>query len=244
MMRAFQISNLKFRTAFARPPVGTRRRGFTLIEVVLALGVFLVTVLALVGLLGPTLKSLEEVERADEAASVVSTVNAFLQSSPAIAPGGGSRFDVVYSAVKADDHATVFVFRRYVDASSTEVGLVVGFDAGESVAGGLGIGAGARVANFDNAAGPIYRVVLSASSALPAPAGEEEKYRSSARDADTGIYRLNAGLDAFEEGYFAMEVRIFAEDPPAPGGVFASATDLSALAGTEPIFTYDTAIVR
>jgi len=64
----------------------SRRGGFSLIEVVLAIGIFLVTVLALVGLLGPTLQSVDEVEKTDEISSVVNTVNAFLQSSPNIAP--------------------------------------------------------------------------------------------------------------------------------------------------------------
>ena len=38
----------------------SRDKGFSLIEVVLAIGIFLVTVLVLVGMLGPTLESVEE----------------------------------------------------------------------------------------------------------------------------------------------------------------------------------------
>ncbi len=71
--------------------------GFSLIEVVLAIGIFLVTVLALVGLLGPTLQSVDEVEKTDEIASVVNTVNAFLQSSPDIAVGSQSKFETIYN---------------------------------------------------------------------------------------------------------------------------------------------------
>ena len=69
------------------PASARSKYGFSLIEVVLAIGIFLVTVLALVGLLGPTLQSVDEVEKTDEIASVVNTVNAFLQSSPDIAVG-------------------------------------------------------------------------------------------------------------------------------------------------------------
>ena len=76
----------------------SRRAGFSLIEVVLAIGIFLVTVLALVGLLGPTLQSVDEVEKTDEVSSIVNTLNAFLQSSPEIAPGA-SKFDAIYNAV-------------------------------------------------------------------------------------------------------------------------------------------------
>ena len=47
----------------------SNKTGFSLIEVVLAIGIFLVTVLALVGLLGPTLQSVDEVEKTDEVSS-------------------------------------------------------------------------------------------------------------------------------------------------------------------------------
>ncbi len=79
----------------------TSQTGFSLIEVVLAIGIFLVTVLALVGLLGPTLQSVDEVEKTDEVSSIVNTLNAFLQSSPEIAPGA-SRFDAIYNLARSD----------------------------------------------------------------------------------------------------------------------------------------------
>ena len=82
-----------------------RRPGFSLIEVVLAIGIFLVTVLALVGLLGPTLQSVDEVEKTDEIVSVVNTINAFLQSSPDINPTG-SKFNAIYNRAKEVAGAT------------------------------------------------------------------------------------------------------------------------------------------
>ena len=90
---------------------------FSLIEVILALGVFLVTVLALVGLIGPTLNSVNEVESTDQVASVVSTVNSFLQDSNSIANPGQSTFETIYSGIKASDSLTVFVFQAYLDAT-------------------------------------------------------------------------------------------------------------------------------
>ncbi len=83
----------------------TSQKGFSLIEVVLAIGIFLVTVLALVGLLGPTLQSVDEVEKTDEVSSIVNTINAFLQNSPEIAPGA-SRFNAIYNAVSQDSATT------------------------------------------------------------------------------------------------------------------------------------------
>ena len=133
-----------------------RRPGFSLIEVVLAIGIFLVTVLALVGLLGPTLQSVNEVEKTDEIVSVVNTINAFLQSSPDINPTG-SKFNAVYNAVASDDFATIFVFREFVDDDDpTAIDLRVGF-IGDEVVSTETLGNSAKIANngtaFENAAG-------------------------------------------------------------------------------------------
>ncbi len=209
-----------------------------MIEVVLAIGIFLVTVLALVGLLGPTLQSVDEVEKTDEVSSIVNTLNAFLQNSPDIAPGG-SKFNAIYSAVAAGGEATVFIFRYYDDTATGTgnapvVRIAVGFNTGE------GVNAGSEVDQslFADAAGPIYRAVLSASSVTP------ETLRSAVRNG-VGIYTLaQTDVANYPEGYFAMEVRIFAEAPPGPQGTFTSATNLTTLNDEEPIFTYNTAVVR
>lgn len=212
------------------------KKGFSLVEVVLAIGIFLVTVLALVGLLGPTLKSVDEVEEVDEVASVVNSVNSFLQNKELIEQAAGqSKFDVIYRAVASGNHATIYVFREYVSGTSTNVRLKVGFASGEVPSDPSVITAN----TFGNAAGNIYRVVLSPSSVLPVAS------RSATRDSGTGIYLLS-GSDpsTYPEGYFAMEVRIFSEDPPGPSGGGIVATDLSALNDLDPIFTYNTAVVR
>lgn len=215
-------------------PAATRSEyGFSLIEVVLAIGIFLVTVLALVGMLGPTLQSVDEVEKTDEIASVVNTVNAFLQSSPDIVNSSSSvsKFDAIYNAVKSNDYATVLVFRSYEDSVSTDIELIVGF-LGETNARLL-------ASDFANTAGPIYRVVLSASSVTP-------EAELNDRNAD-GIYTLKNSLAAYPEGYFAMEVRIFAlESDIADARVGSVPADLNAgsLKDLEPLFTYNTAVVR
>jgi len=216
-------------------PAATRSEyGFSLIEVVLAIGIFLVTVLALVGMLGPTLQSVDEVEKTDEIASVVSTVNAFLQSSPVIGSPSAkppvSKFDAIYNAVKSNDYATVFVFRSYEDSDSTDIELIVGF-LGETNARLL-------ASDFANTAGPIYRVVLSASSVTP---------KDELNDRTDGIYTLKNSLAAYPEGYFAMEVRIFAlESDIADARRGSVPADLNAgsLKDLEPLFTYNTAVVR
>ncbi len=215
------------------PAAARSEYGFSLIEVVLAIGIFLVTVLALVGMLGPTLQSVDEVEKTDEIASVVNTVNAFLQSSPDIVNSSSSvsKFDAIYNAVKSNDYATVLVFRSYEDSVSTDIELIVGF-LGETDARLV-------ASDFANTAGPIYRVVLSASSVTP-------EAELNDRNAD-GIYTLKNSLAAYPEGYFAMEVRIFALESDiadARGGSVPADLNAGSLKDLEPLFTYNTAVVR
>lgn len=227
------------------------RAGFSLIEVVLAIGIFLVTVLALVGLLGPTLESVDNVEKTDEVASIVNTLNAFLQSSPDIAPTS-SRFDAVYNAVANNGYATVLLFRQYSpDDPDGPIELKVGFLQEDSVDGRATIvDDDVRVGSDVLAAGTVFRAVLTVSSVTPsvhvddAGQGQYPRYTITGGRAPIGT----PGTVFYDEGYFAMEVRIFAEDPTLnfavdelPDGSPATPANLANL---EPIFTYDTAIVR
>jgi len=210
--------------------------GFSLIEVVLAIGIFLVTVLALVGLLGPTLQSVDEVEKTDEIASVVNTVNTFLQSSPDIAVSGQSKFETIYNELREDGKITAFVFRAY--DNDDDISLVVGFDDDFEV----GNEDKARVLAADIrkdtnviAAGPVYRVFLTASSVTPLDHLTDES-----RDGN-GVFYLSKNLSDYPEGYLAMEVRIFSEDP---GTSFDYEKLLREVADLEPLFTYNMAVVR
>jgi len=207
----------------------TSQKGFSLIEVVLAIGIFLVTVLALVGLLGPTLQSVDEVEKTDEVSSIVNTINAFLQNSPEIAPGA-SRFNAIYNLVKSNDFAAILVFRAYDD--NDVISLKIGFiGEGEPKIGVGDVTDGSIV----KAAGTIYRAVLTASSVIPQEYLNETKPD---RNGD-GIYTLKKPIADYLEGSFAMEVRIFAEEPSLSFKI-----NNNIRANIEPIFTYNTAIVR
>jgi type II secretory pathway pseudopilin PulG len=224
---------------FSKISIARKRKAFSLIEVVLAIGIFMITILALVGLLGPTLKSVDEVEQTDAIASVVNSLNAFLQQSPEIAPSA-SKFDAIFKAVANNGHATIFVFQAYLDEDSTNTELKIGF-YNESV------GDNAEIEDSDfeknsvvNVAGPIYRVVLTPSSVLPA------LYRSQERNPTTKVYSLavtSPDPPGYPEGYFAMEVRIFAEEY-SQDYTSNLDSDLAALADVEPIFTYNAAVVR
>ena len=234
------------------------KAGFTLIEVVLALGVFLVSVLALVGLLGPMIQSVDNIEKMDEITSVVHTVDAFLQNSPDIAIRDGTpsvvtktKFNAIYEALSTTNgnEATVFVYRYYddTDPDKEQIRLEVGFSPDENTDGEI-VGADSIVnepnsnpASFNQAVGPIFRVVLSVSPVtplLPVP------LRTPTRDPGTGIYALTESVDNYPEGSLALEARIFAEDPPGPVVTFDTTTDLTQLNSKEPDFTFNTAIVR
>ncbi len=233
------------RNRFIIPSSG--RAGFSLIEVVLAIGIFLVTVLALVGLLGPTLQSVDEVEKTDEVSSIVNTLNAFLQNSPDIALSS-SKFDSIYNAVAGGGEATVYIYRWYQDsvdaAGNPIIKLEVGFAAEESAFVGADSIVNAppstgEAAGFSKAAGTIYRAVLTPSSVLPVAS------RSATRNPSNEVYDLVGDLASYLEGSFAMEVRIFDEAPLGPNSTAAyPATDLASLKNVEPIFTYNTAVVR
>lgn len=239
-------------TTHSQSHIAPRTKGFTLIEVVLAIGIFLLSILALVGLLGPTLSSVEDVTQADEVTSVVNTVNAFLMNSPTINQGG-SRFNAIYNALRDNEVLTLYVFRRF-DGAGVEEALVVGFPDDYGVFSDILTSAtpvsGAIIdpSHIANAAGPIFRVLLSASSVTP------ENLRS---ETDSAIrvpnFVLTEDLANYPEGYLAMEVKIYSEEPGRNPtlGFYDRFQNLPSELQTgirngsrQPIFTYNMAIVR
>jgi len=241
----------------SRRPARARLPGFTLIEVILAIGVFMVTILALVGLLGPALSSVEDIRKTSEVSSVVNSVNTFLSKSPEIANGGDSRFEAIYKSVADGNSATLFVFRAFPDNAGQgdepiqkNTRLRIGFAPDSTAVSGDAEVADDDFANADddfaNAAGSIYRVVLTPSSVIP-----DEHRNDQGADAYPRYTLTKSsptpdpnGGGGYPEGYFAMEARIFAESPPGPDATFDDSSDLDELGDTEPLFTYNTAIVR
>lgn len=252
-------------TTHSQSHIAPHNRGFTLIEVVLAIGIFLLSILALVGLLGPTLSSVEDVTQADEVTSVVNTVNAFLMNSPDIAPGG-SKFNAIFNQLQSRGALTIVVFREFVQDDDLVVAgrqqevLRVGF-------GTAGFPTNARVVHGDNpatnanqtvnlsrASSPIYFAILTASPVTPSG------YIGEFTENDYGGFVLNANLNVtpsnpasdndYLEGYLAMEVRVFAETTPSPSQVdntFAQnffSRSRAHFQNRQPIFTYNMAIVR
>jgi len=57
-----------------------RSKGFSLVEVVVAVGIFAISIVAVIGLLGPTNKSVADVRDTDDATRVVNAIQAQLQT--------------------------------------------------------------------------------------------------------------------------------------------------------------------
>ncbi len=74
-----------------------RKKAFSLVEVVVAVGIFAVSILGVIGLLAPTSKAINEVRDADDATRVVGAIQAQLQTL-ASTPAG---FTAVQNALKA-----------------------------------------------------------------------------------------------------------------------------------------------
>lgn len=230
----------------------SRLSAFSLIEVVLAMGIFLITVLALVGLMGPALKSTAEIKKTDEVASVVDSVNAFLRSSPWINPNlGGPRFESIYKAIQANgNYATLFVYDWYenrgIDANGNPILVIrkeIGFENNQggnvnddSVVNADRPNDGIPAASYDRAVGSIYRVVLTASSAMLV-----DNLVSEGAEGAYPRYTLTNAFDPDSANYLALEVRIFAENQIL---VNDPERDLDVLRVEGPIFTYDMAMVR
>lgn len=206
---------------------------FSLIEAVLAIGIFFVTVLVLIGMLGPLLNSVNDVKTTDEVVSVVDSLNSFLQSDAPLAMEG-SNFDLFYQAIQTRGYATVYVFRSYVSKNSSDIKLSMGFSPKETTTT-LRIDRKAKVQDFKSAAGSIYRAVITLS-----PFISREYYRDRGRSAFPR-YTLSQNSQNFENTFLSLNVDLFAEEP---GPSFRDEISLKALYASKPTFSFSTGINR
>lgn len=208
-------------------------RGFSLIETVLSIGIFLVTIIILLAMLGPVLSSLDEVTEADEISSIVQSLNSYLQSNSSLSLNG-SNFDVIYEAVKSRGFATIYIFRSYVSDINSNIQLSIGFSRKETTSS-IKMNRDAKIYNFKNSAGPIYRAIITI-----APHMSKNYYKDRGSQAIPRYY-LTTGRNKFENNYLPLEVSIYTN---SYGIEFIDDFKLKDILKEKPIKKYYTIINR
>lgn len=209
------------------------RSGFTLIETVLSISIFLVTILILLAMLAPVLSSFDEVKESDEISSIVESLNSFLQANSSLAVNG-SNFDLIYEAVKSRGFATVYIFRSFVSENSPNVQLSIGFSPKETTSS-IRMERSAKIYDFKNAAGPIYRAIITNGPQMP-----NQYFRDRGRSAKPRYYLTNNRVE-FKNNYLPLEISLYSNDQEPE---FIDRIKLQDIIKKNPIVTYFTVINR
>jgi len=209
------------------------RNGFSLVETVFSISIFLVIILVLLAMIGPVLSSLDEVKESDEISSIVESLNSFLQAKTSLAVNG-SNFDLIYEAVKSRGYATVYIYRSYVSENSPNVQLSIGFSLKETTSS-IQMERNAKIYDFKDAAGPIYRAILTNGPQMP-----REYYRDRGRSANPRYY-LTQKRNSFMNNYLPLEIALFSNDQEPE---FIDSVKLKDILKKKPIVTYFTVINR
>lgn len=207
--------------------------GFSLLETVFSISIFLVIILVLLAMVGPLLSSLDEVKESDEISSIVESLNSFLQAETSLA-ANGSNFDLIYEAVKSRGYATVYIYRSFVSDNSSNVQLSIGFSRKETTSS-IRMERSAKIYDFKNAAGPIYRAILTNGPQMP-----NQYYRDRGRSAKPRYY-LTKGRQAFENNYLPLKIALYLNNQEPE---FIDSVELKDILKRTPIVTYFTVINR
>ncbi len=171
---------------------------FSLLEVVLAIGVFAIAVTALLGLLAPALRSSGDVQDANSAEALISRLNAFLRSRPqAFATAyswvaeGRSRVLLAYHCT-ADPHLQDEDGRSIPKAGGTLFEPVIRV-LDSSPAGDLAV----LERELAYAVGAVFKVRIEGSSLNPMVADE------------AGRSVLPAQIENYREGFLALAISVY-----------------------------------
>jgi len=164
--------NPAFATAPAAAAPARARAAFTLIEVILAVGVLSLAILTLAGLIGGVFQQVESVVRTNKALAVVASVNAALETPeliagtkiPKVTDAKTPKFDVIYDYLKGtvgNDRVNFFYLtRRVKDANGSYVLVATVYNAGS--------GGNLTKSRYDELGGhgPVFRVEISIGRAI------------------------------------------------------------------------------
>ena len=191
-------------------------KSFSIIEVVLAVGVFAFVILALLALLRPVLKSASQTGEMNRALSVMSEVETYLRTRP---------FSEVYGWLENDQRKVLLVYKLRSDTPD------------ETVVNRLIEGDGPEVlGEIERADGKVFKIVLAASSLYKRMLPDGSTTSSLPPYAD-----FEEGYLPIEVRVYGMAPPA----PGADSGMFAElylSTDDSAMAERNLLLTYNTAI--
>ena len=207
--------------------------GFSLTETVLSISIFLVTIVILLAMLGPALSSLDNVKESDEISSTVGSLNSFLQANSSLAVNG-SNFDLIYEAVKSRGYATIYVYRSFVSKDSSNLQLKIGFSRKETTSS-IQMKRRAKIYSFKDAAGPIYRAIITAG-----PQMQKRFYRDRGRSTNPRYY-LSLSRADFKNNYLPLQISLFSNDQDPE---FIDDIELKDILIKKPLLSYFTIINR
>ncbi len=192
-------------------------KAFTLVEVVLAIGVIAIAVVALLGLMVPTLSSVRNVIDTSQATAAMSKFNAYLDNDEDL--GFNELFDIVTA------EGDYYVYEVVRDGGGTEIRITdnkaeadADYRAGIAGTGGI--------------VGPVFRFLLSRSSMWDVEPVEGEEPVSKWDEID-------------QEAYFPIYVRVLIVQPELIGGQWQfPGTASSDYIDRHQILSYTTAKLR
>ncbi|MDR2982157.1 MAG: hypothetical protein LBV12_07920 [Puniceicoccales bacterium] len=194
------------------------RKGFSLVEVILAVGVIAMAILALVGLLGTTFQQVDDVVQTNRAVSVVSAVSAALDNPQLV---GGERlagasdtskssFEVVYDFVKSavdKNKVVLYCFNREIDSTNPGSGGTIAVVYKAS-------GDNFNTSTYDDqrGVGPVYRVEISISNILEEQQINLDPSTMEVRDTTYSGGPLPSSVDQYGLAYIPLLLEIYPHD--------------------------------
>jgi Tfp pilus assembly protein PilV len=217
-----------------------KQKGFSLVEVILAVGMLAVAILVLVGLVGAAFTQLESIIQTNRALAVVSAVNASLDAPELV---GGARipnatntntpkFKAVYDFVKtAVDGQKVILYHFNTEINNSAGGKSIIAVVYRSASGTF------TKAEYDeqNGVGPVFRVEMSISKLLENNRIEFDESTAAPTDAIYTGGPIPSNVNFYALAFIPLYLEIYAHD-------FGGSADQAAL--VQPILSQNIIINR
>ena len=175
-----------------------KRGGFSLIEVILAMGVFTLAIVALIGLLAPTLSSVNDIVQSNRAISAVGKINGYFENYRPRA-NNETAFDEIYDWVNdggGTSNLYIFTWSNPDDASDQRM-VVTDSMTNTSYDN--------RIQNLlSDSVGPIL-----VASVKPATFNAFDTIDGGSISSQPPGSPLPSNPDSYYEGYLAMQVDIY-----------------------------------